>query len=91
MRLKILTITLGFLFILGCSEGGDASFKNGAIIVPITVNCIGASVADIATYTPLQSGDTLVKDDDNTSVKIYHDVNGIKKVCLVSGSAHILR
>jgi ABC-type methionine transport system permease subunit len=96
MRLNILTLTVVVISALllsacGGGGGGDASFSNGTTIVQVDVNCTGATVAAIATYISLNSGDTVVKNDNNTSIKIYHDVNGTKKVCLVSGSAHIVR
>ncbi len=94
MRLNILTLTVSVILALllsACGGGGDASFSNGETIVQVDVNCTGATTAAIATYIELNSGDALVKNDNNTSVKIYHDVNGTKKVCLVSGSAHIVR
>ena len=74
---------------LGCSGGGDASFSTGQTIDPIDVNC--STTAAVATYKTLQSGDAIVKDENATVVKIYHDANGTKKVCLESGKAHILR
>jgi len=79
-------VTIGFT---ACGSGGDASFKNGETIIPIDVNC--TTPATIATYIPLQSGDAIVKEEDNTTVNIYHDLDGTKKVCLDSGKAHILR
>jgi len=75
---------------LGCSGGGgDASFSTGQTIVPVDVNC--TTPATLATYITLQSGDAIVKDENATVVKIYHDTNGTKKVCLDSGAAHIVR
>jgi hypothetical protein len=47
--------------------------------------------ADIATYITMQSGDVLVRSEDNTTVATYHDQNGIKKVCRISGSAYLIR
>jgi len=94
MKLKIVTLTtvVSFLFFIGCGGGGgDASFSNGQTMIDINVTCIDANVTALGTYIPLQSGDAIVKDDGNTTVKIYHDVNGTKLVCLVSGKAHILR
>ena len=88
--LVIALIVIGINF-NACSGGGggDASFSSGQQIIQIDVNC--TTVADIATYISLQSNDAIVKNDNNTSVSIYHDLNGTKKICLVSGSAHILR
>jgi hypothetical protein len=59
--------------------------------IDIDVNCtVAPNQTTINTYIPVYSGDVIVKDDDNTSI-IYHDINGTKKVCLVSGSAHIIK
>ena len=96
--LTITTIIIGFSACGGGSGdttfgsatgSGDTTLGSGEIIIPIDVNC--TTPATIATYIPLQSGDTIIKEDDNTSVNIYHDLDGTKKVCLDSGKAHILR
>ena len=85
---------MAFLFI-ACGDGGDSSFKNGTVEIPLTVLCVTGDPTnnDITSYETLLSGDTIVKDDDNAQVVIYHDVTGVKKICLVdnNSSAHILR
>ena len=87
----ILTI-LPLSFIACGGGGGDASFKNSETLVSIDVNCTAVPTpVDIATYIDLNSGDVIVQDDANTTIKTYHDINGTKKVCLVSGTAHIIR
>ena len=43
------------------------------------------------TYITLQENDLLVKDEAPTEIKIIHDVNGTKQICVLLGSAHILR
>ena len=85
---SILIITTSFV---ACGEG-DASFSGPETTVDITIQCKESNIttADIADYITLNSGDVIVKDDDNTTVSIYHDTNGTKKICLVSGTAHIL-
>jgi len=82
-------ITMGFN---ACGNGGDASFKDGLIKIPVTIECVQSpTTTDIDTYISLQGGDTIVKDEDNTTISTYHDTDGVKKICLVSGSAHIVR
>jgi len=92
MKIKYI-ITTGLIAIVllsGCSD--QAEFENAQTLVPISINCVTAPTAnDISTYIDMQSGDILVQDGDNTSVKTYHDQNGTKKICLVSGSAHLIR
>jgi len=76
-----------------CSEG-DGAFKNADSTskIDINIDCIVNPVeADIATYITLISGDVVVTEDSNSSVSTYHDINGTKKVCKVSGSAYIIR
>lgn len=82
--IAIIFIAMGFS---ACSESGDAAFRNAQTIIPISISCTEA----ISTYQELLSGDAIVKDDENTTLSIYHDTDGNKKVCLVSGTAHIVR
>ena len=84
MRNIYLTISLIalVLFLSACGSDGDGKFDTGE--EKITVNIC-------ETYVILQTNDLLVKDEDNTEVKIIHDSNNIKQVCVVSGSAHIIR
>lgn len=88
--LQIALVSLLAISFTACGGGGDdASFKNSETMIPVDVLCV--TPADISSYIPLQSGDVIAKEDDNTSVSIYHDVNGTKKICLESGTAHIIR
>lgn len=92
MRIKyIISISVITLFFSACG-GGGGSFSNAQEKVDINVTCVdNPSAANIDSYITIQSGDTLIKEEDNTSVSIYHDLNDIKKVCLVSGSAYLLK
>ena len=78
----LINITLIALFLSACGDDGKGSFDTGSQQITVT-SC--------ETYITLQSNDLLVKDTANTSVKIVHDGNNNKKVCVVSGSAHIIR
>lgn len=103
IKLILLSITLSTL-IIGCGDGGSGSFvdENGNI-TPTTNNNnsssstgVTTSTEDIAlsqceTYTTLQTGDTIVKDEANTIVKIITASDGTKKACYSSGEAHIQR
>ena len=87
-------LTLATLSFTACGGGSDdASFKNSETMIDIDVNCtVGTQTqTTIDTYIPVYSGDVIVKDDENTSVSIYHDINGTKKICLEYGNAHIIR
>ena len=75
------------LAIAGCG-GSDSSFEAGDDKTAIDIECDGNDIAD---YIDLKSGDTIVKEDDNTVISTYHNDEGSKKVCLQSGSAHIVR
>jgi len=92
IQISLGIITLPILFI-GCGgDGDDASFKNSETLIPITIQCVGnPTTTNINSYITLNSGDVIVKDSSNAEVSIYHDSNGIKKVCLVTASAHIIR
>ena len=61
-------------------------------IIPIDVNCTATSTAaDIDTYITTIAGDSIVQDETNTTISMFIDATDAKKVCLVSGKAHILR
>ena len=52
---------------------------------------VDATTSDIENYISLESGDTIIKDEDNTTLSIFYDAEGNEKVCLVEGKAHILK
>ena len=88
----ILFSLLSIFIIIGFSAcgGSDSNFE-GSEGTSIDVVCVDSpSSSDIDTYIALSSGDSIVKSTDGTTVSIYHDENGNKKVCLVSGSAYIV-
>lgn len=91
LQISLGIITLSVLFI-GCGGGGDSSFSNSETIIDISIACVvSPTTANINSYVTLNSGDVIVKDTSNAAVSIYHDINGTKKVCLDTPSAHIIR
>jgi len=75
----LLTITI----FTGCGGGGDgASFENSETLITLQ-NC--------ETYTDILAGDLVVQDSTNTSIKTVFNTDGSKKVCVLTGSAHIVR
>ncbi len=76
-----------------CGGGGsDGSFSDSETKIDITIACkTTPSATEIDSYITLNSGDTIVKTTPSTTISTYHDTNDVKKVCLVSGSAYILR
>ena len=47
--------------------------------------------ATLSSYIELTSADKVVKDEESSSIKLYHDENNLKSVCVVQGKAHIER
>lgn len=93
--LIIVTIIVVSVF-SGCGNTDEASFEtssssSGSSTITIAIDVTCTTPATIDTYIELKSGDTIVKNSDNTSIETYHDATGAKKVCLVSGSASIIR
>ncbi len=96
---KILSIILPIIIAIsftacGGGGGGDSSFKQTTVNITVactTVSPASPSAADIATYQELFSGDSIVKDETPTKVQIYTPVGANSRVCLESGSAHIVR
>ncbi len=96
---NILQTALLSVFLLGliaCGGGGTApvvdSDTNTTISIAIDKDCIADhTIEAIATYVVLQSGDTIVRDETHTKIEMYHSDDDTKVVCIVNGSAHIVR
>lgn len=85
IKISILTL-LASIILAGCGGGGsDATFENVTSTIPVTM-CNDATTP----WTPLSSGD-VVSTSNNTQLKFDHDSNGNKQVCVVSGSATVIR
>lgn len=91
-RLTVASLTLlGAVLFTACGND-DAFFKNSETSIPISIACITTPTAnDIANYITLNSGDVIVKESADAEISIYHDSDGVKKVCLVTPSARIIR
>ena len=89
--------TIVFIAISFSACSDNASFSNKATKaligatqrIAIDVNC--STPAIVADYVSLESGDTITQELNNTEIITYHDVNGVKKVCLKNGKATIVR
>lgn len=82
INLLLITTITSFLLV-GCGSGSDkATFDTGEEKVDIQL---------CPTYEVIELGDLLVKDTAGTQVQIILDSNATKKICVVSGSAHIIR
>ena len=75
-------IGIGVLSIMGCSHSSSDDDSQ------TTQQSIPISQCD--SYTTIQDGDTLVKDENETVVKIVEN-NTSTTVCVEDGSAHLLR
>jgi len=96
-KIYIIATVAVTLFLSACSGGGGTSEGGGANQITITT-CSTPSTGTITcgsgtipnNYTCIESGDTLVKVDSNTTVQIVQNPNS-KMVCIDSGSAYLLR
>lgn len=88
--MKILYI-LPLFFFLAC-EDNKASFKDSSDGIEIDKICkLNTQPSDISNYTAIFSGDVILRDAKDTVISTYHDIDGKKTVCVVSGKAYILR
>ncbi|WP_415249815.1 hypothetical protein [Sulfurimonas sp.] len=78
----IVMVSVVGLLLSACS-GGEGSFDTGEEKITIT-HCS-------ETYITTQLNDLLIKDESDTTIEVLHDVNGTKRVCVLTGSAHIIR
>lgn len=86
----LISTTLMALLLSACGGGGggssDASFDSGNTKISV-VDCNNTTPI----YTDIEDGDLLVKESDSTIVVIVHNTDASKKVCVDSGSSHLLR
>jgi len=57
--------------------------------IPVDVNC--SIPPTIAEYLEVLKGDKIEEVTSNSSIKLYHDENNVKKVCLLSGEVLVVR
>ena len=88
-----LIVALIFTMIISISFNACSNSSEDKVTeIDINVKCLpNPTGTDIENHISLLEKDSVVKDEDNTTVSIYYDTQGTKKVCLVEGKAHILR
>lgn len=79
------------IIVNGCGGGSSSPSEIDITISCITISPAVPSSVDIASYHELLSGDVVIKDTAEAIVQIYTPVDGNSRVCLESGTAHILR
>jgi hypothetical protein len=82
LKLILIAVILPQLF-TACGGGGGTSESDNAGVTKIAMCTEG--------LTEVNTGDTIIEDEENTVIKVV-DTDGVKReVCVVSGSAHIQR
>jgi hypothetical protein len=91
LQQMIVTVTTVVLF-TACGGGSNTlegfdgnSFEK----IAISQTCTPSDAVD--EYFTLNSGDRVMKESEGTEVSIFHDENSLKKICLNSGSAYVIR
>ena len=88
----LLITTLTAISFTACGSGDnhvEGFDGNSFEEIAIDKECTNPDIPD--EYIALKSGDQIIKDEENSKITILHDENGIKKVCLQIGKAHINR
>ena len=88
--IHLLLVTLTAISFTACGTDPVEGFNGNSFEeIAIDVNCTTPDTPD--NYITLKSGDQIIKDEEDSNITILHDENGIKKVCIESGKAHINR
>jgi hypothetical protein len=85
---KLTTITLLTLTAITFNSCGGESCATAQVLA---IDAVCNANNDITDYTPLQTGDIITKDEDNTTINILHNQENQKFACMESGSASIMR
>jgi len=96
MKRRTLTVLSIILIGLSFNACGNSNSSEETTptqkIISISTYCVSnPSLQAIGTYIEVEAGDTLIRDENNTVIDTYSDSSGLIRVCLVSGSAHIVR
>jgi len=84
---QLTLLILALITFNSCGGGGSCPTTTQVLAIDAQCNAIN----DLSQYTPLQSGDIITKEEDNTLISIFHDQDNNKVVCIESGKASIIR
>ena len=90
IKLFLLSFSL-LVMISACGDGSGSSEPEVTPVLSSNISVIECSNASDGAYTPIEEGDELVPDDSNTTVEIVHDEDEGRLVCVLNGSAHLVR
>ena len=95
MKTSKIVVTIGLTvlaLIMSACTADDTTGEYRDTKVAINVACIAnPTAAEIDSYVTTLTGDTITQDETGTTIDVILDSNGVKKVCIDSGSAHIVR
>ena len=94
--LKITIITLFITIFIGCGGGGGGSSSNDTTDTTETNSTtensqIIVTLQNCEVYTDVETDDVVIQDEINTTIKTVFNTDGTKKICVLTGAAHILR
>ncbi|NOQ31332.1 MAG: hypothetical protein GQ570_09435 [Helicobacteraceae bacterium] len=89
MRVSVLSfVAIGF-FVYGCGGAGTNGYDSNSYFGTSETVIVPCS-APVTSYVELTAGDTIENLVDNTVIITYHDEDGVKRVCVESGSAKVI-
>jgi len=86
---KIITLTLITLSSMALSSCGGGSCPTTTQVLALDAICNDAN--DMSNYTPIQSGDIITQEMEDTVINVLHNQDNQKVACLKSGQASIIR
>jgi hypothetical protein len=87
MMRRIYIVSVSFITALFLSACGNGNSLDSSKTPRDIVDCNSTTV--ITDYTQMYSNDTIINDEDNTTISTYHDTSGNKYVCTQTGKAHL--
>ena len=85
--IKTTLIIINAIALSSCGSGDINCNSNEVNSFVLNIRCND----DISSYIPLLSNDIILKNEDNTTIRIFHDESNQKVICIKSGSATITR
>jgi|GEM_PF-1087317 len=87
-NLRVLTI-IAFIFIFAMFNNCGGGSCDTTQVVAIDAPCNDNN--DFSNYIPIQSGDIVAQEEENTIINIIHNEDNEKSICVESGKANIFR